>query len=319
MMESLLKPYVCAQAADATHLSLIGGKFTMDPPDRFHRIYSKMYTQGAHLVEKVRYPSKFYLDYDKVSRSFVDSVLIPHLRQFQSACVVCVPLDSWDGVHVIFSNLVVHDKSHARSLAETFSDQQPSLVDYDVSVYASGLRMIGSKKKTVARVYMPYMVLDDNGKDVPIEMKITPDMLRLCSIHLDPNAIGPSIGPPIGPSIGPNVMEELPYNMKKLENGRYYWFTKDKYCANIGREHKSANRMYEFDPVNKRVRVRCSCKCKETGCQDYRGPWETAPIILYPYMESVDDRPWKQSQRVYRAFDNYAIRDMDSFIENLFG
>lgn len=318
-MESLLKPYVCAQAADATHLSLIGGKFTIDPPDRFHRIYSKMYIQGAHLVEKVRYPSKFYLDYDKVSRSFVDSVLIPRLRQFQGACVVCVP-ETWDGVHVIFSNLVVHDKSHARSLAETFSDQQPSLVDYDVSVYASGLRMIGSKKKTVARVYMPYMVLDNDGKDVSIiTTSITPDMLRLCSIHLDPNATDLKRELPIRPPIGPRVMEELPYNMKKLENGRYYWFTKDKYCANIGREHRSANRMYEFDPVNKRVRVRCSCKCKETGCQAYRGPWETAPIILYPYMESVDDRPRKQSQRIHRAFDNYAICDTDSFIENLFG
>lgn len=318
-MESLLKPYVCAQAADATHLSLIGGKFTIDPPDRFHQIYSKMYVQGAHLVEKVRYPSKFYLDYDKVSRSFVDSVLIPHLRRFHhGACVVCVP-DTWDGVHVIFSNLVVHDKSHARSLAETFSDQQPSLVDYDVSVYASGLRMIGSKKKTTARVYMPYLVLDNDGKDVPMDTtSVTPALLRLCSIHLDPNSTDLKMAPNVSPIV-PKPIDALPYNMKKLENGRYYWFTKDKYCANIGREHKSANRMYEFDPVNKRVRVRCSCKCKETGCQDYRGPWETAPIILCPYMESVDDRPRKQSRLVYRAFDNYDIRDVDAFIENIFG
>lgn len=316
-MESLLKPYMCAQASEATHLSLVGGKFNIDPPDRFHRIYSKMYVHGAHLVEKVRYPSRWYLDYDKVSRSFVDDSLVPRLREFGHACVVCVCQDTWDGVHVIFSDLIVQDKEDARTWADTFANTSV-LADYDVSVYSSGLRMIGSKKKTVDRIYMPYQAMDKLGNDIDIDTTITPQLLRLCSIHPDDTQTVVVVRPERKPLQYPtdNV---LPFNMKKMENGWYYWFTKEKYCENIGREHKSANRMYELDPVKKRMRVRCSCKCHDTGCKEYRGQWQSIPINLYPYMENEDVRPRKQSKRVCHAFAKYDIHDIDRFVENLFG
>jgi len=316
-MESLLKPYICTNASDATHLSLIGGKYMIHPPDRFHRIYAKMHVQGAHLVEKVRYPSKLYLDYDKVSRTFILETLVPRLRAFRKPCVVCVCQETWDGVHVIFQDVIVNNKHEACEWANSFAADLDILSDYDRSVYASGLRMVGSKKKhNVSRVYMPYLEFDPIGNDTLFEENVlSPEILRMCSIHT-------SDTPQSTRSTPKTIRTESvsKHRMKQLDNGRYYWFTKEKYCENVGREHKSAHRMYELDPVMKRMRVRCSCKCKDTKCADYRGPWQSIPINLYPYIENEDVQRGKyENRRIHSAFSDITIRNVEDFVENLFG
>lgn len=271
-----------------------------------------MWTQGAYLVEKVRYPTRWYLDFDKVSPNFVHDVLIPQLLRAKQSCVVCVCRDTWDGVHVIFPNVIVNDKADARSKSDAFVAGDPAL-SYDSSVYSSGLRMIGSKKnRNVDRVYTPYAFVDDTVRTIEGDL-VTPDLLRACSIHCEESR----------PSV---VVERTPYSptatapengyekMKKL-GMYYYWFTKERYCDNIGREHKSANRMYELDFRNKRMRVRCSCKCKETGCSEYKGPWRYVPNKLYSYIQTHHE----EGHRVPPASVDHGIRNPVDFIDNLFG
>ena len=313
-MESLMRAYACSHASEATHLSLIGGKFNVTNPDRFRRIYAKMWTQGAYLVEKVRYPSRWYLDFDKVSPNFVHDTLIPRLLLSKELCVVCVCRDTWDGVHVIFPNVIVNDKADARSKSDAFVADNPAL-SYDPSVYSSGLRMIGSKKnRNVTRVYTPYAFVDDTVRTIEGENLVTPDLLRACSIQCE------DISLPVIKTV--HVSEQKKgfstqgfENMKKF-GAHYYWFTKERYCDNIGREHKSANRMYELDFSRKRMRVRCSCKCKETGCAEYRGQWGDVPNKLYAYIQTHFH---EEEHRVHRRFVNIDVRDPGAFVDNLFG
>ena len=313
-MESLMKPYSCENASASTHLSLVGGKYKVTEPDRFHRIYAKMWTQGAYLVEKVWYPSRWYLDFDKVSPDFVNNILIPRLSRFKQCCVVCVCRDTWDGVHVIFPNVIVNDKSDARKWSDTFTNGDPAL-SYDPSVYSSGLRMIGSKKKRdVSRLYTPYVFVTDTVRVIEGE-SVTPKLLRLCSIHSDQACFDP---PPFLPRSASSPMKKggsEHESMKKL-GARYYWFTKERYCENVNREHKSASRMYELDFKNKRMRIRCSCKCRETGCEQYRGPWRHVPIKLYDYIQNNHEG---QGNRVHSYPPNIDVRNIDDFVDNLFG
>lgn len=309
-MESLMKPYACENASESTHLSLIGGKYKVTTPDRFHRIYAKMWTQGAHLVEKVWYPSRWYLDFDKVSSDFVHNTLIPRLLRFKQGCVVCVCRDTWDGVHVIFPNVIVKDKSDARKWSDTFKNGDPTL-SYDPSVYSSGLRMIGSKKKRdVSRLYTPYVFVDDTVRVIEGD-PVTPQLLRLCSIHSDQQCFDPVAIKTLTTFKEGSEHE----NMKKL-SGRYYWFTKERYCENVGREHKSANRMYELDFKDKRMRTRCSCKCIDTGCEQYRGPWQPVPIKLYYYIQNNHEG---QANPVHPAPVNLDVHSPDDFMDTLFG
>ena len=309
-MESLIKAYACSNASDATHLSLVGGKFNVTNPDRFRRIYAKMWTQGAHLVEKVRYPAKWYLDFDKVSPGFVHDSLIPRLLLYKQHCVVCVCRDTWDGVHVVFPSVIVRDKADARSKSDAFVAGDPTL-SYDPSVYSSGLRMIGSKKsRKVDRVYTPYVFVTDTVRTIEDENLVTPDLLRACSIHCEDTPCLRTI----------EVRSEEPRNgyekMKKC-GAYYYWFTKERYCDNIGREHKSANRMYELDFGNRRMRVRCSCKCKETGCSEYRGEWRFVPNKVYSYIQTHHEEQNKPC--VHPRSVDFGVCDPADFVDNLFG
>ena len=330
-MESLLNAYKCTEASKATHLSMVGGKFGIPDPDRFHRIYTKMHVQGAHLVEKVCYPSKWYLDFDKIDTTFVRDVLVPRLCAFGQACVVCVCRDTWDGAHVIFQDVVVQNKTEACAWSDRFVQHDKRLI-YDASVYASGLRMIGSKKsKTVARVYTPYATIDAQGNVSLSDGNITVGVLRMCSIHTNNSDTFPKNEnsfnelptnknsfnefPKNKNNSEKNDSKEFPKNIKQMDNGYYYWFTKDRYCENVGREHKSANRMYELNPGSKQMRVRCSCKCPDTGCNLYRGPWYPAPIKLLCYIQNTNDTKRCVSHSAY----NLVVPDPDGFLENLFG
>lgn len=91
-MERLIRSSSCDHASDATHLSLVGGKFKIDKVDLFLRMYAKNYkTAGAYLVEKVSYPSKWYIDLDHQPPGFIEDTLIPKLVGTHENCIVCVP------------------------------------------------------------------------------------------------------------------------------------------------------------------------------------------------------------------------------------
>ena len=89
-MQSFLKAFETDNAADATHLSLVGGKYKIQEPDvpRFQEMYAQHY-KSCYLVEKVKYPSYFYMDIDKADKSLLTNI-IKRLKDIKLDCVVAI-------------------------------------------------------------------------------------------------------------------------------------------------------------------------------------------------------------------------------------
>jgi len=336
-MESLLQAYKCTQASDATHLSLIGGKFKIE--DRhlklFHHMYANTHTRGAYLVEKVKYPSRWYVDLDKITRNDIEEILIPRLRSFGQDCIVCIPLDTWDGAHIIFQNVCVSTKEDARKWSDQLLEKT-SLV-YDQSVYSSGLRMIGSKKKKdIDRIYSPFVYIKVN-EQIRVE-GIDADVLGMCSIHTQ-NLPGLGFANALIKSSvvaktftkretchdfstsEVNIQSES-IKLTSVKKGKHYFylFTTETYCVNLKKHHKSATQFFEMDPKPKRMRRRCMCKCKDTGCSAFRGDWFRMPVKLYyDIIQNVTDTD-KDSKWDFDTCDAIdSIHHTSDILDDLFG
>ncbi len=179
-MYSFLKAYETDTVGDATHLSLVGGKYTVSGKNvhEFHKQYVNNY-KSCFLVEKVKYPSFFYIDVDKIDKK-TTSTLIQRLKSLGLNCIIAFrkPNENNEyGMHVIASN-VVEDKYEAIKLCTYFVGNYG-----DISVYNTGLRMIGSNKNNkTKRVYFPYFELN-NGTLIQIKESINTSLLNKCSIH----------------------------------------------------------------------------------------------------------------------------------------
>lgn len=305
-MHAFLSTLRCPDVLHTTHLSLTGGKYEVKDVSGFHDMYARHYAQhpGVHLVEKVRYPSKWYLDVDHVDDKRINAV-VGILLAHGEPCVVCVPPNSMDGIHVIFTNVRVDSKQDACARSETLL-RNTSIV-FDKSVYSSGLRMIGSKKGkgNAPRVYMPfYRVLKRYTGERLCPRTITPSLLSECSIH-HPHAADPlrSVPTPVvcttirHLSMGTNMIDLSfihpmyariePTSIKRWgTHNRSYIFTNQRFCMHLNKEHKSAGVCFEIvdNPVitgkPKTIRCRCTCKCAHTGCDAFRGIAHALPMKL---------------------------------------
>jgi len=291
-METLLSEYRCKTAIEATHLSLIGGKFCIkeEHRDLFQKVYHKMTPRiGAHLVEKVRYPCRWYIDIDK------QPDCIDKLKELlNTPCVVSAP-EAHDGAHVVFHNVFVHSRQEAIKRTRALLD--PHGVHFDVSVYSSGLRMIGSKKsKDIGRVYSPVFRITESGSLEPCDTPCSFDDFSKSCINGNPNK---QLNAPVPKTIVPaaecvSVSGHFDFSfmcpeyknieivqVKKIKN-YINVFTNNRYCMNIGREHKS-NRVYFVIQCSAVITViqKCFCKCEHTGCADYKGDTYRMPMVLY--------------------------------------
>jgi hypothetical protein len=286
-MERLLKTYACNKASDATHLSLIGGKFNIPNVDLFFRTYAKSYqTLGAHLVERVSYPSKWYVDLDHLPPDYVDHTLKDLLVDHREDCIVCVPSER-DAVHIIFHNVVVDSPDEAvQKTARLFSD-------FDRSVYRSGLRMIGSKKKAnVAREYYPYFYIREGRlTHPPTARTITYEDLVLASIHTQlPKIRVPSRTSICGTTaattttlfdfgfIHPNYKHVGVSQIKPIKSG-FKVLVKSRYCMNIDREHTS-NHVFFVVRNNAPMEVHAEC-FNDCACRGYKSKPYRIPVVLY--------------------------------------
>jgi hypothetical protein len=192
-MDSYLSTLKCSTVEETTHLSMVGGKYrvNLENTPRFHEMYANRYInngRGVHLVEKVLYPSKWYLDIDRVDEIILTE-LMEVLLAFGEPCIMCVP-DTMDGAHVIFLNIRVASKQEANTRSEALL--RNTRIVFDKSVYSSGLRMIGARKgREVFRIYMPYFrVLEARKGHLLVlgkKSEITPQLVSECSIHsMDP-------------------------------------------------------------------------------------------------------------------------------------
>lgn len=283
-MERLMKSAACDRAADATHLSLIGGKFKIDKVDLFLRMYSKNYkTAGAHLVEKVSYPSKWYIDLDHQLPGFVEDKLINILAATRENCIVCVPSEL-DAAHIIFHDIVVNSPD------EAIQKTSKLFTDFDKSVYRSGLRMIGSKKKAhIGREYYPYAYVRNGNVIYPDSPgQLTYDDLLLATIHtnLPPLPIAcrqrsidvSSITTTDFGFIHPNY-KNVSVSQIKAMKGFIHVLVKSRFCMNVERAH-SSNHVYfvirETSPMTVHVQCFNDCNCKGYKSASYR-----MPVVLF--------------------------------------
>lgn len=300
-----LTRYKCADASEATHLSLVGGKFNIRS-DFFYSLYAKHHECGAYLVEKVRYPCKWYLDIDKLPKELILQELKRVLSKLGSSCIVCMPEtdDAHDGgAHVIFSDVLIRSRDEAKDRTEKLL--AGSALVPDSSVYSSGLRMLGSmKKRNVSRVYHPVFTIDSAGTltDWPKDKPLDADTLKRASIFPSINGTTTTFQPRLGaPSstagavsaalsatgfdfsfIHPEYKDVRVTGVKKNNRSRYAVFTRNKYCANIQREHKNQHVYFVID-VKEHVTIhaKCFCRCAHTMCGMFRGPSHRMPLRLY--------------------------------------
>lgn len=343
-MDSYLQTLKCAQVAGTTHLSMVGGKYRVDDPASFHKVYATHHARGkgTHLVEKVRYPSKWYLDVDHVDVRRLNTLLTILLARGEP-CVVCTPIESKDGIHVIFTEGYVYSKEDACAKSDALL-RNTSIV-FDKSVYSSGLRMVGSKKgHAIDRVYMPYYRVNGkhNGCNIKVGEPLTPVILAECSIHYHGpvDARPPGNKPttvlrlPPAPTATTNAVLQLGFihpayahiHITKIQKtiGKagvpgYFLFTKERYCTHLEKEHKSATVCFEITnrPVHtgqpKTIRNRCTCKCAHTGCAAFRGHAYPIPIkLLRDIIHIHTTLKTQEDEDCYNARDNDRI-DRDFF------
>jgi hypothetical protein len=304
-MESLLGKFWCERASDATHLSLVGGKFRITQLDLFHKMYFRMVSSmEAHLVEKVRFPCRWYIDLDKQSEILENlrTILVHHGER----CIVSMP-DSHDGVHIVFPDILVASKADAiRRTTQLFRNTD---IVFDTSVYASGLRMLGSRKsKTVDRVYMPVYEVQHG------EWRASEWSLRtLCESSIMANTERKSENPKAELQVVCEKTQDfsettlcqgdfsflhdryknIRYQAKRYNKDYINVMTDSRYCINIGREHKS-NRVYFVVYANPKTRVitvysKCFCQCEHTGCANYKSPEKRMPLLLYFKLKTLVD------------------------------
>lgn len=290
-METLLSEYRCKTASEATHLSLVGGKFCIKEQHRelFQKVYHKMALKlGAHLVEKVRFPCRWYIDIDN------QPGCLEKLKEIlRVPCVVSAP-EERDGAHIVFYNEIVNDRQEAIQRTKAFLE--PHGIPFDSSVYSSGLRMPGSKKsKKVDRIYSPVFRITETGSVILCETPCSFDDFQKSLILAETKASVKHPEPVVYPEqvhtskqgthdfsfIHPEYKNTQVVQVKEIKDDIHV-FTNNRFCQNIGREHKS-NRIYFVIHCGKNITVsqQCFCKCEHTGCANFKGETFRMPMVLY--------------------------------------
>jgi len=253
-------------------------------------MYAKNYkTAGAYLVEKVSYPSKWYIDLDHQPPGFIEDTLIPKLVGTHENCIVCVPSER-DAAHIIFHDIVVNSPDEAIKKTSDLFD------DFDKSVYRSGLRMIGSKKKiNTGREYYPYVYVRNGNVVYPDSPgQFTYDDLLLATIHTNLPPVQKSTKAIVSRSVSTtthetnfgfihpnytNISVSQVKAVKGVKGGYIRLLVKSRFCMNIDREHTS-NHVYFIISVTPPMTVRVKC-FNECGCKDYESISYRLPVVLF--------------------------------------
>jgi hypothetical protein len=245
-----------------------------------------------YLVERVQYPCKLYIDIDNKNEISTSQIVNYVLEEIRSEDVMICKCTETDGYHIIFNDIVLNSKE---DIIQFLPEKIRQYID--LSVYSSGLRMIGSRKPHMDRVYLPYKIIF-NHKTKLIKNKISMNMLVKCSINVNQPLISqplsqPLIRQPLSQPLSQNKVHEN--NSDKLQNlnkcaeirtdlfslidenykdvyiakilQKNTWTrfeTRTKYCTNLNAEHKNAYVYFELteNENSTLIRQRCHCTCK---------------------------------------------------------
>ena len=282
----------------ATHTSMAGGIVYNDKGketvsytefDKFYDHYIQKLSI-MYLVERVRYPCKFFIDID--GEYEIDTLISLYP---DNHFIVCVNEEN-DGYHVIFQDVTVETDVEAKELCKD---------SFDTSVYRTGLRMIGSKKKPESfRRYYPRFEVK-NSVVSKIEPEINKENLYKCSILIPGKSYVLASNLPKKKQKGgsivtcesichnemydfskihPNYSEVVIKSIKQREETDTKLLeTNERFCTNVSREHKS-NRVY-FVLRNKNNRPSIVQMCCDEDCKGYES--ESMKITLRQYSKFI--------------------------------
>ena len=310
-MDSFLRNHTTPCPENASHLSLVGGKYHIPDKDldEFYNLYSIFYHE-CHMVEKIRYPSRFFADVDKIESSDL-SDLIKRLSKKNIGGVLCIrdaDEDGLYGLHMICTD-VVENKNDSLALCTQYLGMSA-----DLSVYNTGLRMIGSNKKyNIKRIYYPRYEIS-NGQVNPMDGAITPEILKRCSIHLRhhdsfvPTVVPNSIIFPthtitrreyntkekhsqntINFSFIHPKYEDITISKKTSYDNSIVLFVDTKYCQNISTEHTNNHVYFVINIKTKYIYQKCFCahKRKDLSCSVFKSNGKKIPSLSWYQIQAI--------------------------------
>ena len=265
-MDAFLRKHRTEHTSNATHLSLTGGKYTIRTPSDVHEFRS-LYVQSPgryFIVERVCYPSYFYMDLD---RCFIDGSIVGKMFQSRSTYVYT---NNQGGYHIIFKSIVVSSPADALNQCDRICQKYPEFKPFvDCSVYTSGLRMIGSKKSMdTQRIYYPLkrrtITINDLEKSsIHYQIQTSKPWSKLVQRNTNEIELNFQNIHPMYSNIKVKDYKQPNHNIGTI-------ITNSTYCPNVNRHHKSRNAYFVVNFKTKQVVHKCLCRCADTQCSKYQ-------------------------------------------------
>ena len=269
-MNSFLNNHKVSDNELVTHLNMMGGKYNLRHVMKEFRDLYLIHYNDMHLVERVLYPSKFFIDLDHCKLSLDELKDVFDTISYNYVILRCKENDT--NYHIIFNDVNVSSPEEAKKICNMLTDYCNDLNLYlDQSVYNTGLRMIGSKKtKMIEKQYF-----------------INTDSLTLRDLHTSTIHINDGIDAKPYKSIsnsGRKSRTMFTCDFSRIHNeykqtnitsvmkfcNAYVLQSDSKWCMNINGEHKSNKVYFVLNIKKKEVYMKCRCKCSHRVCRLYK-------------------------------------------------
>ena len=283
-----------ASSGTATHVFMDNGKIHVPDEDypEFLHMYYKALCNDEHpcIVERTGYNCMFryFLDIDLKPGVSVEDALV-HIYNESNRLINMVGdiyvCNKQQGIHIIYNTVVQCDEAiiHCKKLKSCLCEKYNQCVD--ISVYKTGLRMIGAYKHKDTRYYEPYNneLSWKTFKHSVVRVKSLA-VVEKCTSTCEYTNI--------------DLFLQNAYNNESLKvtsykkmNNYVSCCTNSKYCENVKRCHKNAKVYYVFDLHKKVCYQKCFCTCENqlpfSSCRNYKGIHINVPYMLISHLQTI--------------------------------
>lgn len=269
-MDSFLNNHKVSDNELVTHLNMMGGKYNLrHVMKEFRELYLNHYND-MYLVERVLYPSKYFIDLDHCKLSIDTLKDVFHTISDNFTILKCK--ENTTNYHIIFNDVNISSPEDARKMCNILTNNCNELNLYlDQSVYNTGLRMIGSKKtKIIEKQYFinsTSLTLEDlNASTIHIN-----DGLNTKPYKSMANSQNKSTAMCICDfSRIHDAYKHTTITSIMKYNQAYVLQSDNKWCMNINKEHKSNKVYFVLNIKKKELYMKCRCKCINKTCRIYK-------------------------------------------------
>ena len=303
-----MQSYLCKSINDSNHLLMDGGKLNIPKNNtEFWKWYQKNYTKGISLIERSNsIHTRFFLDIDVKDNLFsINDFIRLESKTFEDKNSYVISTRESNGiikgVHITYHNITYTSPEQALTICEKFMFANP-----DLSVYKTGLRMIGAIKKNnvfsseniyLPRLYVTRGVINTLEPIVNIQ-SINMTKIRLSNENIEPNVKSKTVkdvedGIEIPELINidkkyANITVSIQYHLNDI----FLFNTNCKYCKNIQKEHKNANIYFVANISKRTISQRCFCRCVDKTCSTYKSSeinmnYNTFLMLVDIYLNSI--------------------------------